>query len=164
MLVTMSHKEINQLDVIKDVCDRKIRQVDAARSLKMTRRNVQRLVNKYREHGPEGLVSKKRGMPSNNRYGEEFRENTVTIIGENYHDFGPTFAGEKLKENHGIILASETVRQWMIMAGLWFPKQQKRRAVKQPRQRRDCLGELVQIDGSEHDCCNQNKMSHDLAK
>ena len=131
--------------------DRKIRQVDAARTLKMTRRNVQRLVNKYREHGPEGLVSKKRGMPSNNRYGDEFRENTVTIIGENYHDFGPTFAGEKLKENHGISLANETVRQWMIVAGLWIPKQQKRRAVKQPRQRRDCLGELVQIDGSQHD-------------
>lgn len=151
MLVTMSHKEINRIDIIKDVIEKKTRQIDAARKLNMSRRNVQRLVNRYQERGVEGLVSLKRGMLSNNRYSESYRENTLCLIRENYHDFGPTFAAEKLKENDGICLSNETVRQWMIVDGLWVPKVAKRPKIHQPRPRRDCLGELIQIDGSHHD-------------
>lgn len=69
---------------------------------------------------------------------------------ERYADFGPTLACEKLYECHGIRLAKETVRRWMRDAGLWIPRAQRPPKVYQPRARRACLGELVQIDGSEH--------------
>ena len=59
-------------------------------------------------------------------------------------------AAEKLAELHDIHLARETVRQWMITAGLWKDRRARLKAVHQPRYRRDCLGELIQIDGSEH--------------
>jgi hypothetical protein len=72
------------------------------------------------------------------------------IIRERYSDFGPTLAAEKLAELHGIDLARETVRQWMLAAGLWKDRRARLRPVHQPRYRRDCVGELVQIDGSEH--------------
>src|SRR4029077_3312987 len=62
----------------------------------------------------------------------------------------PTLAAEKLAELHDIHLARETVRQWMITAGLWKDRRARLKAVHQPRYRRDCLGELIQIDGSEH--------------
>src|SRR5674536_56145 len=71
-------------------------------------------------------------------------------IRERYPDFGPTLAAEKLAELHDIHLARETVRQWMIAAGLWTDRRARLKAVHQPRHRRDCLGELIQIDGSEH--------------
>src|SRR5882757_8649359 len=63
---------------------------------------------------------------------------------------GEQKAAEKLAELHDIHLARETVRQWMITAGVWKDRRARLKAVHQPRYRRDCLGELVQIDGSEH--------------
>jgi hypothetical protein len=64
--------------------------------------------------------------------------------------FGPTLAAEKLSELHGLDLGVETLRQWMIGAGLWVRRKDRLKRIHQPRARRDCLGELVQIDGSEH--------------
>jgi hypothetical protein len=59
-------------------------------------------------------------------------------------------AAEKLREVHGIALGRETLRLWMIEAGLWLDRKQRRKRVHQPRSRRDCVGELVQVDGCEH--------------
>ena len=73
----------------------------------------------------------------------------VAIITERYADFGPTLATEKLAELHELHVSKETVRKWMIEAGLWKTKAARRR-IYQPRNRRDCLGELIQIDGSLH--------------
>jgi hypothetical protein len=70
------------------------------------------------------------------------------IIRERYADFGPTLACEKLRECHGIRLAKETVGQWMMDAQLWVPRRQRPPKICQPRARRACLGELIQIDGS----------------
>ena len=72
------------------------------------------------------------------------------IVRERYADFGPTLAAEKLSELHGLDLGIETLRQWMIGAGLWVWRKDRLKRIHQPRARRDCLGELVQIDGSEH--------------
>jgi hypothetical protein len=67
-----------------------------------------------------------------------------------YRDFGPTLAAEKLREDHRIALGRETVRHWMIEAGLWLDRRQRRKRIRQPRPRRECVGELVQVDGCEH--------------
>jgi hypothetical protein len=82
---------------------------------------------------------------------------------EKYPDFGPAFAAEKLRENEGIAVSGETLRQWLKAAGLWERKR-KRRPYRSRRKRRPCFGELVQFDGSRHDwfggrgrkCCLMN--------
>lgn len=78
------------------------------------------------------------------------RAEALAIIRERYADFGPTLAAEKLREVHGICLGRETVRVWMAEAGIWATRKKRRGRVYQPRYRRDCVGELIQIDGSEH--------------
>src|SRR5467141_1973536 len=40
--------------------------------------------------------------------------------------------------------------KWVIAEGLWLDRKQRRRRVHQPRHRRECVGELVQVDGCEH--------------
>ncbi len=75
---------------------------------------------------------------------------STVLVGEFWADDGDSLAAEKLAELHDIHLARETVRQWMITAGVWKDRRARLKAVHQPRYRRDCLGELVQIDGSEH--------------
>src|SRR5277367_5190648 len=109
-----------------------------------------RLLKVYRTDGPTGLISRRRGCPSNRRKPAELRSEALAIIRERYWDFGPTLAAEKLREVHGLSLGRETLRLWMIEDGLWLDRKQRRKQVHQPRHRRECLGELVQVDGSEH--------------
>lgn len=81
--------------------------------LGISERQAQRLINRYRVSGAEGLVSRKRGQPSNRRLTESLKLRVLTLIRENYSDFGPTLAAEKLRERHNIRLSIETVRNWM---------------------------------------------------
>ena len=77
-------------------------------------------------------------------------DDVAGLVREHYSDFGPTLAQEKLEELHDICVTTETLRQWMIRAGVWQTRKQRRKRIQQPRHRRDCYGELVQIDGSDH--------------
>ncbi|MGH7095024.1 MAG: ISNCY family transposase [Stellaceae bacterium] len=146
----MSDRELARLELLRDLDQRRLTIATAVELLGLGRRQVFRLLKVYRTEGATGLISKRRGRPSNRRKPETFRVEALALIGERYWDFGPTLAAEKLAELHGITVGRETVRQWMIVAGLWLDRRQRRKRVHQPRYRRECVGELVQIDGSEH--------------
>lgn len=122
----------------------------AAQRLRLSTRQVHRLVQRYRDEGVSGLTSRKRGQPSNHQLRFGLEQRAAALIREHYPDFGPTLAAEKLAECHGLHLAKETVRRIMMDTGLWTPRRQRPPKVYQPRNRRACLGELIQIDGSDH--------------
>ena len=146
----MSDRELRRLEVVQDLDRRRLTTMAAGQLLALERRQVFRLLKAYRTTGPTGLISKRRGRSSNRRKPEALRRAVLTIISQWYGDFGPTLAAEKLREDHGIALGRETVRQWMIEAGLWLDRRQRRKRIHQPRPRRECVGELVQADGCEH--------------
>ena len=100
--------------------------------LGLERRQVFRLLKPYRMEGATGLISKRRGRPRNRRWPEELRDRALAIIREQYWDFGPTLAAEKLRAGHGIALGRETLRLWMIGAGIWADRKQRRKHVHQP--------------------------------
>jgi hypothetical protein len=108
------------------------------------------MVSRDRAAGVAGLVSGKRGRPGNHQLPGGKAQRALALIRERYEDFGPTLACEKLCECHGIDLAVETVRTLMMASGLWIPRKQRPPKIHQPRNRRSCLGELIQIDGSDH--------------
>lgn len=150
LLITMSQRELHRLEVIQKIRDNRLGVVQAAELLDLSRSQVHRLLQAYDLDGPAGLVSKKRSRPSNRRHSEEFRNAALDLIRERYLDFGPTLAREKLIELHRISVSKETLRQWMTEAGIWVSRRERKKRVFQPRGRRDCFGELVQIDGSHH--------------
>src|ERR1700731_1807670 len=143
-VIAMSRTEIERMSVLHDLADGRIRIAEASGLMGPGRRQVFRLPKAYGQHGPQALVSRRRGRPSNPCYPTALRAEVIGIIRERYAAFGPTLAAEKLAELHGIDLARETVRQWMIAAGLWKDRRARLRPVHQPRYRRDCVGELVQ--------------------
>ena len=149
-LLTMSTNELERLSVIQKIVDKHLTQVLAAKQLGLTDRQVRRLVKDYKLYGAEGVVSKQRGQISNHKYSDEKIEAIKQLVSIHYHDFGPKFAAEKLDEKHGIKVSKETLRQWMIDWGLWLAKRQKNAQIHPQRDRRDCFGELTQIDGSPH--------------
>src|SRR6202049_3428140 len=149
-VITMSRNELTRLRVLIDVADGRLSRADATGRMGGGRRQIYRLLQAFRADGADGLISRKRGGPSNRALGSVFRESVLAIVRERYADFGPTLAAEKLSELHGLDLGVETLRQWMIGAGIWVRRKDRLKRIHQPRARRDCLGELVQIDGSEH--------------
>jgi hypothetical protein len=87
---------------------------------------------------------------------DDLRRRALDLIVSRYSDFGPTLADEKLRAVHGVAVSVETLRRWMIDAELWVPRSQRQR-VHQPRSRRSCVGELIQIDGCDHECVSRQK-------
>lgn len=149
-LIHMSAKEVSRLKIIEKVIGKEITQAEGSAQLKVSVRQVRRLIRRYQKEGVAGLCSKKRGLPSNNKIGTDERERVSLIIKEYYPDFGPTLAHEKLKANHQVRLSVETVRDIMIKTCDWQPKSRKKKPVYQSRKRRSRFGELIQIDGSPH--------------
>ncbi|WP_233863292.1 ISNCY family transposase [Paraburkholderia adhaesiva] len=149
-LITASMRELERVKVIEAVIEGRLRCFQAAERLQLGVRQISRLCRRYEAAGPAGLVSSKRGRPSNRELSIDLRARAMALVRERYADFGPTLACEKLRECHGMTLARETVRRWMRDAGLWIPRAQRPPKVYQPRARRACLGELIQIDGSDH--------------
>jgi transposase len=149
-VLVVSEMELSRLDTLQRIAERRLTCTAAAKLLGLSRRQVHRLLNAYRAQGPAALVSKRRGQPSNRRYPAELRHKALGLVREHYHDFGPTFAAEKLAEHHDLRISHETLRQWMIQDGLWLTRPERKKRVHQPRPRRGCYGELIQIDGCEH--------------
>jgi transposase len=147
----MSNREITRLEVMQRLQEKRLSQKEAAEMLGLSTRQVKRLFRVYKAQGAKGLVSKRRGRPGNNRLDENVIQQVIDLIYERYRDFGPTLAHEKLTEMHALQLSRESVRRIMIREGLWKARRAKKPAVHQMRERRACFGELVQIDGSDHD-------------
>jgi hypothetical protein len=118
--------------------------------LGLTTRQVRRLRRAWEREGPAGLVSKRRGRRSNRQLPPRLRHEALALVRERYEGFGPTLAHEKLTEIHGLRLSVETLRAWMTEDGSWVPRARRKPRIQQPRQRRPCIGELVQIDGCDH--------------
>ena len=149
-LLTMSNQELDRLAVIQRVMEKQLTQVGASTQLGVTTRQLRRWIQAYRTDGAKALISKKRGKPSNRAYADSLKTDVIRLIKAHSHDFGPTLIAEKLAQKHGIQLSRETLRQWLMDADIWCDRRRRRERVYQPRYRRDCLGELIQIDGSTH--------------
>jgi len=147
----MSEKELNRLELVQLVCQRRLSVTAAANQAGLSRQRMSLLVNTYRREGHVALVSRRRGKPANNRYSDTFQARVCGIVREYYSDFGPTLAAEYLEERNGIKISRETLRKWMVEDGIWTTRSARRKRVQQRRQRRECRGELVQLDGSHHD-------------
>ena len=147
----MSAKELSRLEVMHRLTEKRMSQKEAGVILKLSVRQVKRLLKAYRKRGAMGLVSKHRGRKGNNRLAEDVKKRALNLLKTKYKGFGPTLAHEKLVEKEKLKLSDESVRQLMIEEDLWKPRKVKKVVTHQLRERRACFGELIQIDGSPYD-------------
>ena len=148
--LTLTMTELDRLQVMTRIAERRLTRRKAATLLGLSERQVRRLYRAFTGAGAAGLASRRRGRASNRRLATTTQDQAVAWIRERYADFGPTFAHQKLTEEHALTCSVETLRGWMIAAGIWVPRTQRTRRSYPPRPRRACLGELVQLDGSDH--------------
>lgn len=147
--LTMSNREIDKLKVIQNTLDGRFKQAEAAQILSITDRQVRRLCAKVSQDGNRGIIHGLKGQPSNHQLEEGLRDKALGLVKQHYYDFGPTFANEKLEKLHNVHLSTNTLRKAMLCEGLYVAKPHKPKHRKW-RERRPCLGMLVQLDGSEH--------------
>ena len=145
----MSRKERDQSKVFDRLKRKELGQKEAAEALSMSSRQVRNKFSRYLAEGDEGLVHRSRGRPSSRRWDPAQRAKALEIVFEKYHDFGPTFASEKLAEKHKIKISPETLRKAMIDHGLWS-KTRKHKSHRKKRERMPSEGMMVQLDGSYH--------------
>jgi len=148
-IIRMSSRELERLHIVHKVIDHEITQKRASSMLALSERQVRRLVKSVRESGDGGIIHRGRGRPSNRRHPEPVRQQVLGLCRRKYRDFGSTFASEKLLEDDGLKVNRETLRQWRLAAGLLEPKG-KKRPHRHWRKRKNCYGEMVQMDGSHH--------------
>jgi transposase len=151
LLLTMSDIELERLEVLQAIEDKRCSRAEGAVRLGLSLRQLKRLLRVFRDRGAAGLVSRRRGRPSNRRIDDAERSHFVGIVSACYADFAPTLAAEYLRAEHGFSRSTETLRSWMSEAGLWRARRAKSARAHPPRLRRPRVGELVQIDGSPHD-------------
>lgn len=150
--IAMSQEERDHLDWLKRVKSGNMTQREAAQKMGVSDRWVRMLLKRMSKHGDAVVVHGLRGRVSNRKLATETQRQAVAILKQpDWHDFGPTFAAEQLAKLHQINVGKETLRGWMIEAGLWKPKSRRLHEVHCWRPRRSAFGELVQWDTSEHD-------------
>ncbi len=147
----LSGKERDRLKVLHEVQGGHLTQGEAAGQLQISDREVRRLLARIAAEGDRGVVHRLRGRASNRRLAESLRAKVLKLVKAKYGDFGPTLACEYLAKEHAVEVSKETLRQWMMAAGLRRGKRRQVEEVHVWRQRRSCRGELVQWDTSVHD-------------
>ena len=156
-LITMTQKELSRYEVIKNLISGRINGTAAARQISLTVRQVKNIKAKVVKEGIRGIMHRSRGKQSNRKMPAEKMKKIEQFVREKYYDFGPTFAAEKLEENHQIIISNETLRRLMAGWKLWKIKPRKQlKNMRCWRPRRDHYGEMEQFDGSYH-CWLENR-------
>ncbi|MFQ5586298.1 MAG: ISNCY family transposase, partial [Thermodesulfobacteriota bacterium] len=149
-IIYMSLQELKRLKAVQESIERHITQKAAASITGLSERQIRRLVRAVRQEGESGIVHKARGRVSKRKTPGKTRKKALKLYEKKYQGFGPTLASEKLMERDGIEISKETLRKWLMEAGLW-QKRRKRSSHRQWRVRKECFGEMLQIDGSHHD-------------
>jgi len=150
-LITMTNQELIRYEVIKKLIEKTINGTRASEQLELSVRQVKRLKAEVIKKGALGIIHKNRGKTSHNKISEELKNKALKHIKKDYYDFGPTLAQEKLEEINSIKLSIPTIRNIMIEKGLWQIKKLRPKEFHAWRERKECLGEMVQFDGSYHD-------------
>lgn len=145
----MSGKERKRMVVLAEVKQGKLSVAGAGRLMRVCYRQAKRIWHRFKQAGDSGLVHRSRGKPGPRRKAAKLRAQVLARYLERYPDFGPTLAAEKLL-GEGMAVDHETLRRWLVAQGLWSSgrKRQQHRAW---RERRECFGQMVQLDGSHHD-------------
>jgi transposase len=148
-VIVMSTKEARRIQVIYSVINGHILQQEAANILSISCRQVRRSIKRVKEEGDIALVHRSRGKPSNRAMPDKIKEEALKLCNTTYQGFGPTLAAETLFEMNKIQIHSDTLRRWFIESAIEY-KKRKSKKHRCWRPRKECFGQMNQLDGSHH--------------
>jgi hypothetical protein len=148
-IVMLNAQELKRLHVLGMFFDKKITQLQASELLGLSTRQIRRIAKNIKSNGQKDIAHKLRTKPSNRKKPDQLKKDVISLYKNKYADFGPTFAAEKMASLDHIKIAKETLRLWLIEAGI-HKKRRRPRPHRSYRDRKPCFGQMVQADGSTH--------------
>ncbi|WP_420635153.1 helix-turn-helix domain-containing protein [Candidatus Palauibacter sp.] len=146
----LSLRERDRVSVLRQVSEGVLTGAAGAVRLGVTRRHVRRLVRRFEAVGDAAAMHGLKGRPSNRSLPAQVREFALSLAADPlYADFGPTLLAEHLERRFAVVVSPDTLRRWMLEAGLW-ERRRRRARHRSRRPRRAALGELGQWDSSVH--------------
>lgn len=149
-IIPMKRRDAERLRIIQRVIDKHLRQVEGGEILGLGERQVRRIVAAVRKKGARGVIHGNRGRVSGRKLGDRIKDKILSLVKTRYPDFGPTLAVETMAEQGEATISRETLRKWMIEAGMWQVRR-RRKEIHSWRERKAHFGQMVQMDGSQHD-------------
>ena len=149
-IIMATQEELKRLHVVRKAMDKTITQAEAAGNIDLSSRQVRRIIARVRTEGDKGIIHRSRGRSSNRAVSDAIKDKALRLFKDKYYDFGPTLASEKLFERDKLKINDETLRLWLIERGIPYRKR-KKRPHRQWRERKECFGQMIQMDGSHHD-------------
>jgi transposase len=149
--LTLNRKEQKRLMVLNQVENRNLGIEKAATLLRLSERQVWRMLAGYRREGAEALAHGNRGRKPTNAIEESIRLRVIELANFTYRGFNHQHLTEKLNEKEDIHFSRSTIRNILLKAGIRSPR--KRRPPKHRSRRERCPqeGMMLQTDGSPHD-------------
>ncbi|MFC1512636.1 ISNCY family transposase [bacterium] len=149
--IILSQKELYRINILQKVINKRMKQITASNLLHLSFRQTNRLVNNIKKHGIDSIAHSNRGKSSKRKFSKKFVDNIISIYTQLYYDFGPTFACEKLTDNHNITISSEALRNILISNNIPYPKRKTNRSNCHIwREPKEHFGEMILVDGSHH--------------
>ena len=148
--LTMTPKELDRVKIISQITAGILTVADGATSLRLSERQMYRILHRYRSGGDAALLHTLRGRPSNRGFGNARYNEVLQLYRTRYADYGPTLFSEMLAQSHGIHISVSTATRYLRRAGI-LTAERRKRPHRKKRERRSALGALVQFDGSDHD-------------
>ncbi len=124
---------------------------EAAAYLRLSTRQVRRLVDGFRGRGAAALVHGNRGRVPANQTDEAMRARIIELARTTYVGFNPVHLAEALAEDEAIEISPRTIRRMLVAAGISLPRTRRPARHRSRRERMPRAGMLLQTDGSRHD-------------
>ncbi|RJO67838.1 MAG: ISNCY family transposase [Myxococcales bacterium] len=137
-------------EVILKAVGGELKWIEAADILGVTPRTIRRMHASYKAHGLPGLIDRRRGSPSPRRAAFADVEQVLRLYREKYRDFNVKHFHEKLVEKHGLSYGYTWVKLVLQKAGM-VKRSKGRGGHRQRRERRALFGQMLHLDGSEHE-------------
>lgn len=138
------------VEVILKAIGKEIKWIQAADILGVTPRHIRRLRAAYQEQGIDGLYDRRRGQPSRRRAPFDLVEKVLCLYHEKYFDFNVKHFHEQLVGRHGLSCSYTWVKNLLQEAG-YVKRRKGRGGHRKRRERRPLFGQMLHLDGSEHE-------------
>lgn len=148
--VTLNTQEQKRVMVLNRVLAGQLSAAEAAVLLKLSQRQVQRILATYREEGVAAVVHGNRGRKPKHSISQEVRQQVIMLAQTTYQGCNQQHLRDLLAEREGIQLSRASVHRMLHAAGLLAEPKGGKPQHRRRRKRYAQEGMLVQIDGSRH--------------
>lgn len=139
-----------RVEVLTHLRDGTVDLAVAARLLRVSERQVRRLLDAWLGSGTVGLVHGNRGRSPANRTDEALRTRIVELVEGRYAGVNRAHLAELLEEHEGIVIPVRTLRRLLDEEGHRSPSPHRAPRHRSRRERRARAGQLLQADASKH--------------